>query len=118
MSVKILVEGIRLLARHGVTVEERSRVQPFEIDLVLELAGDRAATTDDLSDTVDYGEAVGLAVEGVEGTEHQLVESLARSIQVRLMERFAGRLESARVTVRKLKPPVPFHVRSVGVTVE
>jgi len=110
----IEVLGIRALGRHGVLAEEQSRAQPFEIDLRLEVDLTAAAASDRLEDTVDYG---------------FLAEATARTIEVeshRLLERLADRIvdvcsvpgvQSVEVSVRKLSPPIPVQVASVGVTI-
>jgi len=99
----------------GVLPEEVARRQPFEIDVDVECDLRAAAETDDLATTIDYG---GLVAD---------VEQLAIDGRYSLLERFAGDIanlvldremaESTRVTVRKLRPPVPQDLASSGVTV-
>lgn len=110
----IEVLGIRAVGRHGVLPEEQLRGQPIEVDLRLRAELRRAAASDRLEDTIDYG---------------PLVEAVARTVELesyRLLERLADRIAnvcitltgvtSVEVTVRKLRPPIPVHVTSVGVT--
>ena len=106
--------GIRAVGRHGVLPEEQSRAQPFEIDLRIEVDLTKAAATDCIEDTVDYS---------------LLTEAVARTVELesyRLLERLADRIAGVCLTlpgvkwvdvsVRKLRPPIPVHVASVGVT--
>ncbi len=106
--------GIRVVGRHGALPEEQLRSQPFEIDLRLEADLTKAAASDRLEDTVDYG---------------LLTEAVARTVELesyRLLERLADRIAgvcislsgvtAVEVSVRKLRPPIPVHVSSVGVT--
>ncbi len=51
----ILVVGLRELGVHGVLPEERTRAQPFEVDLDLSVDLEAAGASDALEDTVDYG---------------------------------------------------------------
>ena len=110
----IEVLGIRAVGRHGVLPEEQFRSQPFEVDLRLEADLTKAAASDRLEDTVDYG---------------LLTEAVARTVELesyRLLERLADRIAGicisltgvtvVEVAVRKLRPPIPVHVGSVGVT--
>jgi len=110
----IEVLGIRAIGRHGVLTEEQLRSQPFEIDLRLEADLTKAAASDRLEDTIDYG---------------SLTEAVARTVELesyRLLERLADRIAgvcialagvtSVEVSIRKLRPPIPVHVSSVGVT--
>ena len=108
------VLGIRAVGRHGVLPEEQLRSQPFEVDLRLEADLTKAAATDRLEDTVDYA---------------LLTEAVARTVELEsylLLERLADRIAgvcialdgvtAVEVSVRKLRPPIPVHVTSVGVT--
>ena len=54
MSDRITLRGMQFMGRHGVADEEREAPQLFEVDLVVRLDLSKPATTDDLSDTVDY----------------------------------------------------------------
>ncbi|MCL4434212.1 MAG: dihydroneopterin aldolase [Actinobacteria bacterium] len=114
----IAIDGIRVLGRHGLTPEERERAQPFEIDMLVELSGSNAYSTDDISDTLDYGAIVALAVEVLEGPPHKLLELLAGSIVKRIRNEYGDKVGYVAVTVRKLHPPIEYHVGGVGVTVE
>lgn len=106
--------GIRAFGRHGVLPEEQARAQPFEVDLRLEVDLTAAAATDRLEDTVDYGPLTEAVARTVEDESYRLLERLA--------DRIAGLcltldgVRSVEVSVRKLRPPVPVQVASVGVT--
>ncbi len=101
---------------HGVLPEERTRPQPFEVDLELHVDLRPAGDSDALDDTVDYG-AVCAAVSRVVATErYALLERLAARIAdvCRADPRVAGVV----VEVRKMHPPVRSMVRHVGVRIE
>ena len=112
---RIEVRGLRLLGVHGVLAEERGRAQPFEVDLDLEIDTAAASISDDLADTVDYAAAIATVAEVVGGAPRNLLESLAGAIAEALLA--DGRIRSATVAVRKLRPPVPHQVASTGVRV-
>ena len=105
---------LRVLGIHGALPEERQRAQPFELDL--DLFGDfaTATTSDQLADTADYGVLAERAAAVVATTTCTLLEALARSIGDDLLAS-EPRLSAVAVTVRKLRPPVPLDVGSVGV---
>jgi len=114
-SDRIELRGLRALGTHGVLAEERSRPQPFEIDLdvVADLAV--AAETDDLSQTVDYGALAAQVVRVVAGERCDLLERLAARIaETVLADR---RVAIVTVSVRKLRPSVPVDLASAGVRV-
>lgn len=104
-----------MVAVHGVLPEERHRPQPFEVDLDLELATHRGAAGDDLGDTADYAAAVAAAAAVVSGPPHHLLESLAAAVADAVLADPA--IAVATVTVRKLRPPVPYQLGSVAARV-
>ncbi|MGA8371268.1 MAG: dihydroneopterin aldolase, partial [Acidimicrobiales bacterium] len=80
-SDRIEIRGLRLLGTHGVLAEERSRPQPFEVDVDLALSTAAAGASDDLTDTVDYAEVVGRVSAVVDGpTSYLLLEALAAAM--------------------------------------
>ena len=102
------------MARCGVLPEEIERVQPFEIDLELEVDLAPAGASDELADTVDYGAVVD-RVTGVCDGHHQLMERLADRIATAAGD--DPRVEAVTVTLRKLRPPVPHDLADAGVRI-
>jgi len=98
----------------GVLPEERERRQPFEIDLDVEADLGAAGISDDLADTVDYGELVGRAAEVVSNEQPQLLERVATRIAEELLG--VPGVRAVTVTIRKLRPPLPYDIASSGVT--
>ena len=113
---RIELRGLRVLGTHGVLPEERDRAQPFEIDLdvSLDLAG--PAASDDLADTVDYAELAELAAMVASTRSFALLEALAGAAAEEVLAA-DPRIVTVSVTVRKLRPPVPLDLVSVGVRV-
>ena len=100
-------------AVHGVLDEERAAPQPFELDLDLYLDTTRAAHTDDLAHTADYGAAVDAAVAVLAGPPRALLESLAAAVGDAVLA--DARVEAVTVVVRKLRPPLVHPVSSTAV---
>jgi 7,8-dihydroneopterin aldolase/epimerase/oxygenase len=113
VSDRITLRGMRFMGRHGVTPDERAEPQPFEVDLVLDLDLSRAATSDDLADTVDYGAAFLVARRIVEGRSFHLLEALAGAIADAVLAAFPVQEVEARV--RKPKAPLPGAFETVEV---
>ena len=83
---KIHINGIKIYSYHGAIKEERVLGQYFIIDLVLHLDLSMAARTDDLSQTVHYGEVYELVETIVKGKKTvSLIEHLAGKINAQLL---------------------------------
>jgi dihydroneopterin aldolase len=106
VSDLIEIFGLCGLGRHGVFPAERSVGQQFIVDVALSVDTRRAAATDSLSDTVDYG-ALGEAIVAiVEGEPVDLIETLAQAVaDLCLVQPLV-----ASVTVRVHKPEAPLRV--------
>jgi dihydroneopterin aldolase len=99
---RIAIENIRAFGRHGWSEDERKQPQRLTIDIELKLDLQRAGTSDDLGDTVDYAELQRRIVERVETTSYALLERLAT---VLLDDIFADR-RIAHASVRIAKPEI------------
>jgi dihydroneopterin aldolase len=103
------------MALCGVLPEERTRRQPFEIDVDVYADLTAAGASDALDDTVDYGALC------------DRIGRLAADEQYALLERFAARVaaivldtplvSAVTVSVRKLRPPVPHQLATSGVRI-
>jgi dihydroneopterin aldolase len=72
--------------RHGVNAAERSRPQPFTVDVEVEAALERAGATDDIDETVDYRKLRAIAHDVITGESAHLIEALAHRIAERALE--------------------------------
>ncbi len=111
----ILIAGLRELGVHGVLPEERTRAQPFEVDLDLSVDLAAAGASDALDDTVDYGTLSERVRAIVSGDSCLLIERLAAHIANAALD--DPRVVEVSVTVKKLRPPVPVHVDHVAVRI-
>jgi 7,8-dihydroneopterin aldolase/epimerase/oxygenase len=111
----ITLTGLRIFGYHGVLAEERRDGQDFVLDVSLELDTRLAATSDDVRDTVHYGELAEALAAVVAGPPVDLIETLcARLVEVCLID---PRVAAATVTVHKPKAPIPLSFGDVSVTV-
>lgn len=115
MTDYIEVRGLQALGKHGLAPGEKDQAQPFEIDLNLYLDLSRAAATDDIDETVDYGPLCSRIVDLVGGESFDLIEILAEKIAA--IAKSDDRVEKVTVSLRKLRPPVAAHLTSAGVTI-
>ena len=112
---EITLTGVRAFGRHGVYAEERERGQDFVVDATLFLQTARAAASDDVADTIHYGEAAERIAEIVAGEPVNLLETLAERIAHDLLGR--GAVERVAVTVHTPQAPIPVPFADVSVTV-
>ncbi|WP_375386752.1 dihydroneopterin aldolase [uncultured Microbacterium sp.] len=112
---EITLTGLRVFGRHGVYDHERRDGQDFVVDLTMLLDTRRAALTDDVADTVHYGEVAEEVAAIVGGEPVDLLETLAARIADRLLTSFA--VHSIRVTVHKPSAPIPLSFDDVSVSI-
>ncbi|HWM72455.1 MAG TPA: dihydroneopterin aldolase [Nocardioides sp.] len=115
MSDELAISGIECFGHHGVFEHERSDGQTFVIDLALGIDSRPAAASDDLRDTVDYGNLVAQVKAAVQKDPVDLIETLAQRIaDVCLWD---ARVEWARVTVHKPDAPIDASFSDVALTI-
>ena len=115
MSDRIALHGLRVRGHHGVFDFERRDGQDFVVDADLELDLTAAAASDDVTDTVHYGERAGRLAEVIAGEPVNLIETLAeRLVTVCLAD---ARVTAATVTVHKPQAPIPLQFADVAVIV-
>lgn len=113
---EITLTGLRVFGRHGVYEAERRDGQEFVIDLTLQLDTRAAATSDDVADTVHYGELAEQVAAIVAGDPVDLLETLAARIADQALT-FAL-VDAVRVTVHKPQAPIPLSFDDVSVSIE
>jgi 7,8-dihydroneopterin aldolase/epimerase/oxygenase len=111
---RITLLGLRARGRHGVFDFEREQGQDFVVDVVLELDLGRAVSSDDVADTVHYGELADRLVEIVGGEPVNLIETLAGRLLAACLA--DDRVRAAEVTVHKPQAPIPHDFADVAVT--
>lgn len=113
---EITLTGLRVFGRHGVYDEERRVGQDFVVDVTLHVDTRAAAVSDDVADTVHYGEMAERIAAIVAGEPVNLLETLAARIADDLL--LADRIDRVRVTVHKPDAPIPLSFADVAVTIE
>lgn len=112
---RITLTGVRAVGFHGVYPDEKRDGQEFVVDAVLNLSLRRAAETDDVVDTVHYGELAERLVAVVEGEPVDLIETLAQRLADEVLT--DRRVETVTITVHKPKAPITVPFGDVSVTI-
>ncbi len=112
---RITLTGVRAFGFHGVYPDEKREGQEFVIDAVLALSLRRAAETDDVVDTVHYGELAERLVAVVEGEPVDLLETLAQRLADDVLS--DARVDAVTLTVHKPQAPITVPFGDVSVTI-
>ncbi|MGD2203067.1 dihydroneopterin aldolase [Microbacterium maritypicum] len=112
---EIVLTGLTVFGRHGVFEHERRDGQDFTIDLRLRLSLAKAADSDEVTDTVHYGELAEKVAAVVAGEPVNLIETLAERIAALGLE--DRRVQEVVVTVHKPHAPIPLNFADVAVTI-
>ncbi len=113
---KIRLNRMKFYGYHGVFAEEQKLGQRFQVDLTLELDLTEAASTDDLTKSIDYGDVYARVQKIVEGEPRQLIEAVADSITKELLSAYPI-LNQCTVVLIKPDPPIPGHYDSVSIEI-
>jgi dihydroneopterin aldolase len=116
MSDGIRIRGLRIDTLSGATSQERARPQTVVLDLDISADLSRAAASDDLADTIDYGAVVDSVASLVRSTESKLLEHLAAKV-ISVVSRMDA-VSDVTVEIAKLSPPVDERVEAIGVRIE
>lgn len=115
MTDRITLSGLKVRGHHGVLEHEKRDGQDFLVDIVVWIDLGAAAATDDLSDTLDYGELAQRAAEIVGGGPSDLIETVATRLADDVMS--DERVHATEVTIHKPAAPIPLHFSDVSVTI-
>lgn len=110
---KIMLNGMTFYGYHGLFPEENKLGQPFIADVELFLDLRQAGNTDEMGDSVDYGQVYGLIKERIEGEAKNLIESLAEDVAKELLQTFEL-VQACKVRITKPNPPIAGHYDSVA----
>ena len=111
----IHLRGMEFYAYHGALPEEQVLGQRFIIDIDLFSDLRQAGISDQVEDTIHYGEVYQVIKECVQGDHHQLLEHLAEDIAQRVLSKFT--CTSLRLEVHKPQAPIPGIFRDVSVEI-
>ncbi len=114
---KIGIRGLNVYAHHGVYPEENEKGQNFIIHADLYMDLDRAGSSDDLADTVNYGEACRFINSRFKERTCKLLEHAGQDLAEALLLRFTG-VRFLTLRVEKPNAPIPLPVETVSVTLE
>ncbi len=117
MKGRVIVENFVVHAHHGWFEHERESGRKFAVDIALTIDLGRAAATDDLVRTVDYGAVVSVVEELFVNRRFKLLEAAAVTLVRALFDRHSV-VEAVSLSIRKLQPPLPQQIDAVGIEMD
>lgn len=110
----ITLTGVAAHGHHGVFDFEREQGQSFVVDVVCTVDLSAAGATDDLTNTVHYGDLAEAIVADITGDPLNLIEALGERIAQTCLSIPA--VEEVEVTVHKPGAPISVQFTDVAVT--
>ena len=110
---RIVLRGLRVRGHHGVFEHERRDGQDFVVDVVVWCDLAKAAASDDLADTLDYGELAQRVAAIVGGPPANLIEVVAGRVADEVLGN--ARVRAVEVTVHKPQAPISQDFADVAV---
>ncbi|HLO46535.1 MAG TPA: dihydroneopterin aldolase [Leadbetterella sp.] len=101
---QIALEGMEFFAYHGHFDEEQKIGNKYSIDVLIDTDLSRPASSDNLKDTIDYGDVYQIVKE-VMSKKHRLLEHVGHEIIDAIGSRF-GSIKKVTVAVSKFNPPI------------
>jgi dihydroneopterin aldolase len=115
---KIVIKGLSVLAKHGVTPEEKAESQVFIINCKIYVKENSAFFCDELDKTIDYVKVCENIKDVAENSGFNLIERLSEEISKSLFTNFKD-IYKLKVTVKKPDAPINFvKFKYVGVKIK
>nr|WP_136250433.1 dihydroneopterin aldolase [Ningiella ruwaisensis] len=111
---KVFIEGLTLYTLIGVYDFERHEKQRVVVDLEMSYDLSRAAKTDSVNDTLDYGKVAQRLGAIAEEASFELLEALANNMIQVLFEEF----DVTKLKLKLSKPDILKQANNVGILIE
>ena len=110
---KIRLLNLKIPAKHGAYEFEKDKEGLFELDIEMFTDLSLPGSSDDLTDTVNYDEAVSLIREIFTEKEYNLIEAVGEKICSRLLQQYP--IQKVRIKIRKPHAPIMANLDTVEV---
>lgn len=114
---KIIIENLELFANHGVFPEETKLGQKFLINMELYLPTRKAGYSDDLTESVNYGEVSHFVTEFLTTHTYKLIEAAAEQTARAVLLHFPL-IQKLKFSIHKPWAPVGLPLSDVAVEIE
>ncbi len=114
---KIIIKDLEVYAYHGVAEEEKKMGQLFIVSLELTADLESAAQSDNLLNTIHYGEVCDDVENVVSSQKHNLIETVALEVINQLFENYPT-VQGIRILLKKPWAPIGKHLKYAAVEME
>jgi len=114
--MKIYLENMLFYANHGVYEAEKQKGNMFSVDIELEADLQKAASSDNLNDTLNYEQIYDITAAEMK-IRSNLLENVAERIFIKINHNFP-QITSLKVKVSKHNPPFKGRVEKVSVEMQ
>ena len=112
MQTSIIIEGLKIFARHGVLEQERRVGNSFELDIRLDFDASQAMESDMVDHTVNYARVIEI-VSNTMAVPSNLLEHAAARIRRDICAEFPA-ITSGRIALYKIHPPLSAQLARTG----
>lgn len=113
--ITVALQGAEFFARHGFYAEEQLLGCQFLVDISVEFSPNGEISEDNLTNTVNYEQLHRIAAIQMQ-QPRKLIETLAQAILDDIKKEYLF-IEMAKITVRKLNPPMKGKVAHSSVSI-
>lgn len=114
---KIIIDGLKIFAFHGVNPEEKIDGQTFEIDAVLKVDNNLDKIDDNINNTVSYSKVIKVIKSAMLVKSYDLIESVAYYVEKAIFYEFEA-ISEIEITVKKPQAPISADVNFVAVNLK
>ena len=114
---KITIKNLEVFCNHGVYKEENVLGQKFLVDAELFLPTRKAGRSDEMADSVSYGDVCRLISKEMKKQNDNLLERVAERLAEQILLQFAL-IKTVRIEVKKPWAPVMTHLDYASVSIE
>jgi dihydroneopterin aldolase/2-amino-4-hydroxy-6-hydroxymethyldihydropteridine diphosphokinase len=114
---KIIIKDIELYGYHGVHIEEKELGQKFLVSVEISMDTRSAAKSDNLHDTINYGEISIRVDKHFRSKKYDLIESAAEELANLILTSYE-KADGVKIMVKKPSAPIPLALKYVAVEIE
>lgn len=113
---KIIINGLKVFAYHGVNPDEKQNGQTFILDITAYRSLEKACKTDNINDTVSYAKILKTAVNVMNENKYDLIEKAADRVAQQILLDF-NTISSVDVCLKKPQAPINANFNYVAVEI-